>query len=183
MTREFRGTKKGEASPLATFQTNIVSQRIANPSFLKICVPSPVFLPPKPSLPSHPAPCYWISILISCKTQCSLPQGSHCCPIFHMHFPFSCLGMRNAHSYLQVSSLFVFPCYSKDCWCWIKFEARFAHMCVTRCLASHCLLAAKWPGKEKCSLYLAVSDGSFIPLLIFTISRSLRLLTDSADSR
>lgn len=181
MTREFRDIKKGEASPLATFQTNIVSQRIAKPSFLKICVPSPVFLPPNPSLPSHPAPCYPISILISCETRCSLlPQGSRCCPILRMHFPFSCLGTgtHNAHSYLQVSSLFVFPCYSKDCWCWIKFEAHFAHMCVTRCLASHCLLAAKWPGKEKCSLYLAVSDGSFTPLLIFTISRSLRLLTD-----
>lgn len=148
MTREFRGIKKGEASPLTTFQTNIVSQGIAKPSFLKICAHSPVLLPPKPRVFPHllcpiiQEPPNLLQDSVLCAT------GFHCSPILHTHFPFSSPGTCNVHSYLQVSSVLVFPCHSKDCWRWIKFEARFARMCFTLHLDSHCLLAAKWHGKE-----------------------------------
>lgn len=101
MTREFRGVKKGEASSFLSFETSIISQGIAKSSFLRICVHSPAFPPPKPAVSSHlqellPLP----KCLQTCKPLCSVPQESYRSPILHVHFPFLCLGTCNVDRYL-----------------------------------------------------------------------------------
>jgi len=74
----------------------------------------------------------------SCKALCSVPQGSHCSSVLHMHFPFLGPGTHEVCSYLQVCSFSAFPC-SKDGQCRIRFEACFACVSAALCLASRAI--------------------------------------------